>query len=306
MNGVEHLSDRANHLIDPVLAIWTWQIPVYLFLGGLVAGLMVVGCAQELLRGAAWAKRTSAAAAALGAVLLSAGMLALFWDLEHKLFVWRFYLAFKPLSPMSWGSWILILVYPALLAWLLGSVAWESVPSALRGSRAGALLKWAHGAAARWRRPVLLATAALGVLLGAYTGILLQTLMARPLWSTGLLASLFLASGLSSGAAFLMLLRPPGEAARDLVRWDLAVLVVELAVLALFLLEKGSGDALSREAARLLVTGDFSGAFFGLVVVGGILAPLLLEGGELVGRVHAGPVAPLLVLAGSLRSVLSS
>ena len=49
---------------------------------------------------------------ALGAISL--GMLALFLDLEHKLYVWRLYLTFKPLSPMSWGAWILMLVYPVL------------------------------------------------------------------------------------------------------------------------------------------------------------------------------------------------
>ena len=49
-------------------------------------------------------------------------MLALFLDLEFKKHVYRFYLAFLPSSPMSWGSWILILVYPAALLLGLGSL----------------------------------------------------------------------------------------------------------------------------------------------------------------------------------------
>ena len=51
----------------------------------------------------------------LGFLLMNVGMLALFMDLEHKLYVYRVYMAFERLSPMSWGSWILLLVYPVLL-----------------------------------------------------------------------------------------------------------------------------------------------------------------------------------------------
>ena len=31
---------RHNYKVDPSLAIWSWEIPVYLFLGGLTAGIM--------------------------------------------------------------------------------------------------------------------------------------------------------------------------------------------------------------------------------------------------------------------------
>ena len=32
---------RHNELIDPLVSVWQWQIPVYLFLGGWVAGMMM-------------------------------------------------------------------------------------------------------------------------------------------------------------------------------------------------------------------------------------------------------------------------
>ena len=48
-------------------------------------------------------------------VLLTVGMGALFLDLEHKPFFWRLYTTFMVSSPMSWGSWILIGIYPATL-----------------------------------------------------------------------------------------------------------------------------------------------------------------------------------------------
>ena len=34
---LEFTTTRHNPLIDPQLAVWSWEIPVYLFLGGVVA-----------------------------------------------------------------------------------------------------------------------------------------------------------------------------------------------------------------------------------------------------------------------------
>ena len=34
---------RHNPLIDPSLHVWSWEIPVYLFAGGIVAGMMILG-----------------------------------------------------------------------------------------------------------------------------------------------------------------------------------------------------------------------------------------------------------------------
>ncbi len=45
----------------------------------------------------------------------------------------------------------------------------------------------------------------LGVALGIYTGILLDTMVARPLWNSAILGPLFLFSGLSAGAAMVHL-----------------------------------------------------------------------------------------------------
>ena len=99
--------DVARHSlqIDPVLHVWGWEIPVYLFLGGLVAGLMILS-GYHIIR-ALWDKDRAhghyVTAPILSLVLLTVGMGALFLDLEHKLYVWRVYLTFQPGSPMSWG-----------------------------------------------------------------------------------------------------------------------------------------------------------------------------------------------------------
>lgn len=299
MNAMEFTTDRINPHIDPHLSIWEWQIPLYLFLGGLVAGIMIIAAAQELLWPGKWDRKLSLWASVAAFAGLSLGMLALFLDLSHKLYVWRFYLALKPLSPMSWGSWILMLVYPLLILWFLGSMDLESAPDRLKRSVLFPFVRKLAEFSVKGRRPLLVLNAVVGVMLGIYTGILLQALMARPLWSTGLLGPIFLASGMSSGAAFLMLLKQSSRVSRDLVKWDVAVLCVELVLLLLFFIEKFSGDLLQRASAGLLVNGPFAGSFFGLVIAAGIVVPLIIEIGELSGRIRGTAVAPLLVLIGS-------
>ena len=60
-------------------------------------------------------------------------------------------------------------------------------------------------AARAWLRALAWANIVLGVALGIYTGILLNTMVARPLWNSAILGPLFLFSGLSAGAAMVHL-----------------------------------------------------------------------------------------------------
>jgi formate-dependent nitrite reductase membrane component NrfD len=43
------VSGRNNYLIDPHLHIWHWQIPLYLFLGGLAAGILFFASLYTLM-----------------------------------------------------------------------------------------------------------------------------------------------------------------------------------------------------------------------------------------------------------------
>ena len=305
---VEIINSRGNPGIDPGLHIWGWEVPVYLFLGGLVAGLMVLLPALELRGG----RRPGAGIARLmpfaAVILVSLGMGALFLDLENKLHVARFYGSFQPTSPMSWGSWILLLVYPALGLLGLGSMggeqrAWlkERTLAPLTGS-----LQRAFDLADRRRRAVLWTSAATGLALGAYTGLLLGTLVARPLWNSALLGPLFLVSGVSTGAALLLLTPMSHEEHRTLTRWDVAAISTELALLALLLLDLAGGDAAASAAGSLLLGGPWTPWFWALVVVGGLAVPLLLDAVELRRRLPATLYSPVLVLIGgfALRWVL--
>jgi len=292
---LELVTTRHNPMIDPALHVWGWEIPVYLFLGGWVAGSMIIsgylarrgrtpgdGCVCHVLP---W----------LSLVLLSLGMGALFLDLEHKLYVWRMYLTLQPASPMSWGGWILILVYPVLL---LGALT--SIPPDLL-SRWPALARLAvrlrePGAA----RPLGTVSILAGIALGIYTGILLSSLGARPLWASAALGPLFLVSGLSTGAAFAHLIARNAEEQTALLKADNVFLTVELALIGLILVGLLTASAVHANAAALLLGGPYTAVFWVFVVGLGILLPLALQSLMASHRIAHTVVAPLLVIGGGL------
>ena len=293
---IELTTTRANHLVDPVLEVWAWQIPVYLFLGGLVAGMMIISGYFLFSRRYKNTRSACFVLPGLSLVLLSLGMLALFLDLEHKLYVWRLYTTFEPLSPMSWGAWILVLVYPALIANLL-----LRVPAPLR-TRVPALGELSDRLVAR---PELLRWIGAmnmiwGGLLGVYTGVLLSALGARPLWNSALLGPLFLVSGLSAAAAFVHLIAPDVGERELLAKADNGFLIAELVFIALFLIGLLSSTEAHIRAARLLLGGPVSALFWVGVIGVGIVVPLTIQLLAVQHRVAHTPIAPLLVIAGGL------
>jgi formate-dependent nitrite reductase membrane component NrfD len=290
--------DVARHapILDPALQVWGWEIPAYLFLGGVAAGVMIVSALVPLRsRNARWL-------AAAPPVLVSLGMLALFLDLARKAHLFRFYLALRPASPMSWGAWILVFVYPVTALVALGALDEATFARLPLASRLARVRAFALGRAAFLRR----ASLALGVALGLYTGILLSTLGARALWASALLGPLFLASAVSTGAAFLLLFGLSDDERHAIARLDLAAMGVEAVLLALFLAGLATGGAPGRTALAQLAGGPWTAPFWGLVAFAGLALPASLE---LLHRRLALPftrAVPALVLCGglALRAIL--
>jgi formate-dependent nitrite reductase membrane component NrfD len=318
---------RHNPGVDPVLHAWGWEIPVYLFVGGMVAGMMILaGIAMlRVAKGEDPRKFFSIQTPLLGFMLLNVGMLALFLDLAHPLYVWAVYLTFEPLSPMSWGSWVLLIVYGVLLVSALIRLpdAWPWL-----GRKLPVLQRISDAMVAS---PALLrllgwASIVLGVILGIYTGILLNTMVARPLWNSAILGPLFLVSGLSAAAAMVHLAtrifpgrpapqgmiggafasmvqtlgpQPPEKRTVDsLVRADLAFLAIELVLIVLLVISLLTSSASHAEAAKLILGGPYTGIFWLGVVAAGILVPLALQALELGHRIPHTVLPALLVLAG--------
>lgn len=287
---------RHNQLIDPTLQVWGWEIPVYLFIGGMVAGMMVLS-GYFLLRGR---DRDLACVCyripSIGLAMISLGMLALFLDLEHKAYVWRLYTTFEIKSPMSWGSWILLLVYPALIASFL-----MHVPVPIR-HRLPLLQKWSNKLRSTPNAPVKIGklNIAVGILLGTYTGVLLSSLSARALWNSAILGLLFLASGLSTAAALVHMIARDRWERETLARADNMFLTAEMLIIALFMINMlGSSEAQIR-AAMLLLTGPYAASFWVFVVLLGILVPLFIQTRAVKHKIIHTPVAPLLVILGGL------
>lgn len=294
----EITNTRHNHLIDPTMHVWGWEIPLYLFLGGMVAGIMIFT--------GIWMFRKKEEEPSLALSLLpwaapiaiSVGMFFLWLDLEHPFNAWRFYLAFRVTSPMSWGSWILLGIYPVSIL-----LAWVVTPEVLKGMVRerlnpvpffGKIDEWAG------ENVQLLGALniVLGIALGIYTGVLLGTMAARPLWNSALLGPLFLVSGLSSGAAFMLLFGLTDRERVFLGRADMGLIAAELALLALWMIGLATGSGPSQAALASILGGAYTAAFWTMVVALGLLAPLFGEWLEYKHGAVPGKGTAILVLLG--------
>ena len=292
----EIFTTRHNPLVDPWMTMWGWEIPVYLFLGGMVAGMMIIS-GYFLFSGRHKESNCSCYSIPFTSIiLLSAGMFALFLDLAHKQFVWRLYTTFQITSPMSWGAWILLLVYPALLAnIIIRPPSWMTQKFPKLSMIAGKIQS----------HPVLIKNIGitnmiLGMMLGAYTGVLLSTMGSRPLWNTSLLWVLFLVSGLSTAAAFVHLIAKNKAESELLAKADNGFLVVELFVMVMLFLGLLSSARPHIEAAQLLLTGTFAPAFWVFVIGLGIVIPLGIQLLAVNHKIRQTPIAPIMVIVGGL------
>lgn len=324
---LEFTTTRHNPGIDPSLHIWGWEIPLYLFFGGMVAGMMVLAGWAMLRTARGEDTRTffSVQTPLLGFILINVGMLALFLDLAHKLYVWAIYITFEPLSPMSWGSWVLLLVYAILAVSALVRLP-ESWP--WLGERLPALKKASDyfvNSPSRLRA-LGIVNIVFGIAVGIYTGILLNTMVARPLWNTAVLPLLFLFSGLSAAAAAVHLATvvfpgrpaprgliggalaamtqplgaqmPEKQTIDGVIRADVAFLIVELVLIALLLLALATSSLSHVEAVKLLFSGTYGLVFWVGVIAVGLVVPIVLQTLELSHRIPHTVVPALLVLAG--------
>jgi formate-dependent nitrite reductase membrane component NrfD len=223
-------------------------------------------------------------------------MLALFLDLSHRWYFWRMYMTFQPTSPMSWGSWILILVYPVLLAnALIRPPAWLVKLGPFTTKLSDRLQ--AHSATVKF---IGIMSIVLGASLGIYTGILLSALGARPLWNSSILGLLFLTSGLSSAAAFVHLVASDPYEQKLLAKADNAFLSLELVIIAMFLIGLVTSTQAHMESALLLLSGPYAPVFWVFVISLGIVLPLIVQSMAVNNKVAHTPIAPVLVVLGGL------
>ncbi|MBN1113439.1 MAG: polysulfide reductase NrfD [Bacteroidales bacterium] len=307
------VSGRNIPNIDPVLHIWHWQIPVYLFLGGLAAGLMFFS-AFNYLRGRENKHEVTVKwASFIVPIALVLGLIALFLDLKHQLYFWRLYTTIRFDSPMSWGAWTLMAITPLSFLWCFSYL--REFVSAFSGKK-----KWIDKALNftmnivfkfKWvatfeayviknRKAMAWANVILSFILGIYTGILLSAFNARPLWNSSILGPLFLVSGLSTAAALIMWLTKDKDERKLFGQIDLLLIGLELFLITHMFMGFLAGSQVKIEAAQLFLGGEFTAAFWTFVVGIGLVIPAIFEIMKLRGYKIPVALPAMLILIGGL------
>jgi protein NrfD len=290
------VSGRMNHLIDPHLHIWGWEISLYLFLGGMAAGILAVA-ALYFIRGREKDYRTAVRITPfLAPVLLVIGLLALFIDLRHKLFFWQLYINIRLQSPMSWGAWTLMVITPVSFIWCALHIK-ELFP------KWDWKYQWLYDLETffnKYKKALAWIMLIYAIILGIYTGILLSAFNARPLWNTSILGPLFLASGLSAGTAATLLLSKDKKERKQFARIDLVLIGIELFLIIHMFMGFLASTQVQIDAAKMFLGGPYTMSFWIFVVILGMLLPAGLEIMEL-GKYHIPVKIPaFLVIFGSL------
>jgi hypothetical protein len=168
---------------------WTWEVPVYLFAGGVAGSSAVIALAARIGGSGGEVVTTSLRIAVLGVVASAALLVS---DLGRPTRFLNMLRVFKLRSPMSVGVWLLTAFGGASVAALLSGGGFAS-------DTVGAL-EWS----------ALGTSAVLGALVATYTGVLLSATVV-PAWNShaGLLPLHFGAAALGSAAALLELLVDP-------------------------------------------------------------------------------------------------
>jgi formate-dependent nitrite reductase membrane component NrfD len=263
-----------NAITYPVVHVWDWRVAIYLFLGGLSGGLMTMSAINYLRPGRKGALQSLCCwqIPVMAPILLSIGLFFLWLDLERKLHGHLFYMTFKPLSPMSWGAWIVLIIFPLMIAYALAAL-----PDEVKAGIKQDFIK----KGADFFQPHLLKLAKLnvvfGILLSIYTGILLSTFVARPLWNSAILPLLFLASGMSTGAAVMIIVAKNKEVKLFFTKLDIWLILGEILVLALLFYGHYTGDAAHQAAIMPFFNSSHDTfPYFLSIVVIGIVLPLAI------------------------------
>src|ERR671916_1713973 len=280
--------DKNYYGIPPIKhAHWTWQIPVYFWIGGIGAGVHLFSTMAQLLGHKDEALTRASRYTVLGTMMLSPVLLI--WDLGRPERFYNMLRILKLRSPMSTQSWSVFAF--GTLSGLIS--ARQAAEDGLLGAD-NLLVRLVRLIPAR---ALSILAVPVGINVGSNTGNLISA-TSVPLWARNWLfmGPTFLASGLSTALSWLSLvlnLTRSGEekTLRTLHRAEKAALVIEAGLMAasLMRMSKWSRPLFSKEVAPLFVGGT---------LLGGIVAPMaLLFGKESRSK---SMLASVLALAGGL------
>jgi formate-dependent nitrite reductase membrane component NrfD len=289
---------------------WNWTVAVYLFVAGVSAGAFAVSGFAYLL-----GKEKYQYIARIGAYIapfpLIFGLICLIYDLERPYLFWKLLVTFQAYSVMSLGSWLLVifstLSFVYFYLWLpdrfdvmallrLIPKSWEKLVI-VRAFKTNPLFRMLSRAGLNKLKGLVgMAGILVALLVGIYTGILLGVVSARPFWNNPVLPILFLVSALKTGTSSICLIGyffggfgeknlEKIEANKKVIHViDFVLMVLSIIAILLFVFGLYSSPRSSEEAVGLIMGGQFTFLFWGLVVVVGTLFPFALELYEMIHR----------------------
>ncbi|HTV92133.1 MAG TPA: NrfD/PsrC family molybdoenzyme membrane anchor subunit [Verrucomicrobiae bacterium] len=256
-----------------------WNVVTYLFLGGVMGGLGVIGVLADPKRESDRKLKRTLAVTSL--VLAAANPSVLVTHLGRPERFLHMLRIVKIKSPMSMGVWGLV---------LYSGAAGMNVAREL--AQSGVLPRWL-----RFLAPPIFARlqAVVGAFLMGYTGVLLSA-TANPLWSSGKrhIPVAFVCSSMSSACALASLLSTVegnSEVTHRLERLEMLASAGELAALVSF--ERHAGDY-----GKALFTGPAGDRLRTYTTQTGILAPIALN--------LLGAIVPLPKPVDAVRTVIAS
>jgi len=247
--------------------VWGWPIWTYLWAAGVAGGGFFAAFLVNLFTRNSH-KSMLRVSTVIGVPLVLIGTLLLVIDLGNPLWSWHLFVTFLPLSPMSVGSWVLLLWSVCAIVLTVLWFAEDYEPA-----------KGQHNllsSAVSWLRPLVRLSGVLGwfafglaVLLISYTGVLLTT-TSRSMWATMLLPGLFVVSAVATGLAANVLAHVllRRKIAHEFCRAGVFLCVLEAAVLIAFLASVPSA---------VLLGGPLSWWFWIGVALVGLLIPFVLD-----------------------------
>ncbi|QOS68775.1 polysulfide reductase NrfD [Eggerthella guodeyinii] len=240
--------------------VWGPLIAWYLFLAGASAGAFLTSAFVEAKYPDSVKMRV--AGRIIAPVFLAIGLVMLIFDAEAGLYnpLRFFWLIANPGSVMTLGVYFICVFMPVALVSALLEILKKPVP------------KWLT-----WIGVV----AAFSV--AAYTGFLLGVVKAYPLWNNAVLPILFVVSALSAGLAATSLVGLLVDRERFEQMWlikksHVILSAIEMVVLATMLIIVSAGSVEGAASVQSLIMGQYAPAFWGGIVLLGLVAPFLIEG----------------------------
>ncbi len=281
----------ANALTCPVLNIWNWVVSLNLFLIAAAAGLLVMTGLSVLLErdSKPEQRRDILAAAGFVPLLILLGGMTIWLELGVRQNSHWLLFSFSFSSTMFWGVWGLLLTFIESILFSLSLVGDAPI-----GRLKFEILKKSSLRLASCRRPLALIGCILGILAGAYTGLSLSSLPARPLWNSTMAPLLFLASSMATGAALFVILSSKKRCQLFYTKALTCLLTAEIIIVMLFFHGVLTSYPPKRQAVFELLSSEQTYIVLILFfVLGGICIPLALilnllrldeEGSERISR----------------------